>query len=324
MKYLRTLVLSGLAAAALLAAGIPCHAQFGGATVTVQMVDAVDSSRDPIGKTYRATVVRAINPGQNVTIANGSAAVVVLSSASTLTLTSLVVNGQPTMVNGSVAGVASAAQNTLQKIGLGGMNPFGGGKAKKMVYAAGGNVNFLLSSSLVPKATTAGAAAPAAAPAATPAAASAMAPAPAAATPATAGGPAAATPVAASGGYLTFYTRLYTPNGCSHNGNLAVCSFTVVNRGNDATINAGGGPYGELGNLQFIDDAHVPHGPQGKYFIDKYGTRQGSMVLAAGQTATFLVEFPNVNPAVTSGDFQFGTQFLSGISVQGPPTASAK
>jgi hypothetical protein len=88
MKYLRTL-LSGLAAVTLLTVGVPCHAQFGGATVTVQMVDAVDSSRDPVGKTYRATVVRALNPGQNVTIASGSAAVVVLSNASTLTLTSL-------------------------------------------------------------------------------------------------------------------------------------------------------------------------------------------------------------------------------------------
>jgi hypothetical protein len=205
-------------------------------------------------------------------------------------------------------------------MGLGGMNPFGG-KAKKLAYAAGSNVNFLLTSSLTKPAAATAAPAAAGAPMAAPAAAPA---APVAAQPA-AGGPAAATPVAASsGGYLTFYTRLYTPNGCSHNGNLAVCSFTVVNRGNDATINAGGGPYGELGNLQFIDDAHVPHGPQGKYFIDKYGTRQGSMVLAAGQTATFLVEFPNVNPAVTSGDFQFGTQFLTGITVQGPPTQSAK
>jgi hypothetical protein len=72
-----------------------------------------------------------------------------------------------------------------------------------------------------------------------------------------------------------------------------------------------------LGNIQFVDDAHVPHAPQAKYFIDKYGTRQGSFVLAGGQTGTFVVEFANVNPQVTTGDFKLGDQFITGVSVQG-------
>jgi hypothetical protein len=321
LKYFGVL-LAGLVAVAGLTASVPCQAQFSSPTmITVQMIDPVDSSRDQPGKTYRATVTSAANPGQGVTIANGSQATLTLTSASSLNLTSLVVNGQPTTVSGSIVGVASVTDKMSQY----GLPSFK--KPTRIVQTAGSTVRFSLSQPLTNNAVVrasqttpvSNSAAPAATPAATPAST-----APAGTTPAAT--PAASTTTGAtySGGYITYGTRLYTPTNCSHNGDLAVCAFSVINRGNDVTVAAGGGGGGELANIQFIDDAHVPHGPAGKYFIDKYGTRQANMVLTSGQNATFYVEFPNVNPGVQRGDFQFGNQHLTGIPVQGAPTQSAQ
>jgi hypothetical protein len=303
------------------------HAQAAGGetVVAVTMTDGVDSTHDPVGRQYRASVARAVKAG-NTTIPQGSAAVVTLqrsqSGTPMLQLTALVVNGQTLQVSGMQAGASAtvaSVQDKINSLGIPGLSlhkskPNQPASNAKVAVPAGNSVNFVVSQNSLASAQP-NTAQPNIAQAST----AQSNPNPAV------GGPVAQpaqalspTPQAApSGGYLTFATRLYTPNGCTHNGTIAICSFSVVNRGNDVTLYAGGGGAGELGNLQFVDDAHVPHGPQAKYFIDKYGTRQGSFVLGSGQTGNFVVEFANVNPLVTTGDFKLGDQFLSGISVQG-------
>jgi hypothetical protein len=87
-----------------------------GSTVVVKMIDAVDSSSDPAGKQYRATVTEPVNAGNNVIIGQGSVATVTLArngSGWVAQLTSLVINGQSVAVTTSSAPVTSAAQNAV-------------------------------------------------------------------------------------------------------------------------------------------------------------------------------------------------------------------
>jgi hypothetical protein len=87
-----------------------------GSTVVVKMIDAVDSSSDPAGKQYRATVTEPVNAGNNVIIGQGSAATVTLArngSGWVAQLTSLVINGQSVAVTSGSAPVTSAAQNAV-------------------------------------------------------------------------------------------------------------------------------------------------------------------------------------------------------------------
>ena len=111
-------------------------------------------------------------------------------------------------------------------------------------------------------------------------------------------------------GTLTWATRVYTSTGCTHNGNSAVCTFTFVNQGNEANLAAGG----ELAGIQLVDDAHVPHRGNGAHFMDKYGTQQPRLIVAPGDSGTYVVVFPNVNPGVSSAEFHLRTQIVGGVS----------
>src|SRR5258708_32650689 len=86
-------------------------------TIAVKMIDLVDSTRDPAGKQYRAGLIRAVNIGNGIIIAQGSAATVVLiknGSGWSVQLSSLVIKDQVTTVTsnpGTVIG--AAAQNNV-------------------------------------------------------------------------------------------------------------------------------------------------------------------------------------------------------------------
>jgi hypothetical protein len=90
-----------------------------GTSVEVAMIDAVDSSRDPAGKQYRATATKAVNASNNVTIPQGAAATVTLvrNGASWVAqLSSLMINGQPVTVASNSAALTSTAQNTASTV----------------------------------------------------------------------------------------------------------------------------------------------------------------------------------------------------------------
>jgi hypothetical protein len=74
------------------------------------MIDLVDSSRDPAGKQYRAGLIRPVNIGNGIIIAQGSAATVVLvknGSGWNVQLSPLVIKGQPLVIKGQVTTVTS-------------------------------------------------------------------------------------------------------------------------------------------------------------------------------------------------------------------------
>lgn len=123
----------------------------------------------------------------------------------------------------------------------------------------------------------------------------------------------AAAPAAVGTGTLSFGNRVYSAAGCAHNGNRVQCTFTFVNQGNDATLRAGNA--GELAGVQLVDDAHVPHKWDGAYFLDKYGSQQPSLFVQKGDSGTYLVDFANVDPRVTSAEFHLRTQVIGGVSV---------
>jgi hypothetical protein len=81
-------------------------------TIAVKMVDLVDSSRDPAGKQYRAGLVRPVNIGNGVIIAQGSAATVTLvrnGSGWNVQLSSLVIKDHVTTVTSNAGTVIGAA-----------------------------------------------------------------------------------------------------------------------------------------------------------------------------------------------------------------------
>jgi len=93
------------------------HAQApaAGASVAVRTIDPIDSSKDPAGKQYRASVTNAVDAGNGVTIPQGSVAAVTLThsgdgSGWTTQLVSVTINGQPVAVTGGSASVAAGAQ----------------------------------------------------------------------------------------------------------------------------------------------------------------------------------------------------------------------
>jgi hypothetical protein len=94
------------------------HAQApaAGATIAVKMIDTVDSSKDPAGKQYRASVTKTVDAGNGVTIPQGTVAAVTLvnsgnGSGWTTQLVSVTVNGQPVAVSSGSASVTTAAQS---------------------------------------------------------------------------------------------------------------------------------------------------------------------------------------------------------------------
>ncbi|MGB6721624.1 MAG: hypothetical protein WBE72_12570 [Terracidiphilus sp.] len=137
-------------------------------------------------------------------------------------------------------------------------------------------------------------------------------------TPRTAQTPASASSGTAGTGTLAWQTRVYTSTGCTHNGNSAVCTFTFVNQGNEATIAAGP----EMSGIQLVDDAHVPHRANAAHFMDKYGEQQPRLLVQQGDTGTYVLVFPNVNPAVASGEFHLRQQIVGGISFSAAGTTS--
>jgi hypothetical protein len=79
------------------------------------MIDAVDSASDPAGKQYRASVTKAVDAGNGLTIAQGAAATVTLANSGngsgwTTQLVSVTVNGQPVAVTSGPASVTAGAQ----------------------------------------------------------------------------------------------------------------------------------------------------------------------------------------------------------------------
>jgi len=122
-------------------------------------------------------------------------------------------------------------------------------------------------------------------------------------------------------GTLAWGTRVYSSTGCVHNGNSAVCTFSFVNQGNEATLAAGGA--GELSGIQLVDDAHVPHRWNSAYFMDKYGAQQQRLIVEPGDTGTYVVQFPNVNPKVAGAEFHLRQQIIGGITVGAAPSNTA-
>jgi len=114
-------------------------------------------------------------------------------------------------------------------------------------------------------------------------------------------------------GELDFGTRQYYPQGCTHNGNTAVCTFVFVQQAQTQPIHVGWN--GELAGIQFVDDSHVPHNPSAAYFVDNYGARQNNMTVNRGDQGTMMVEFSQVDPQVQSGTFTIGQQVIGGIPV---------
>jgi hypothetical protein len=114
-------------------------------------------------------------------------------------------------------------------------------------------------------------------------------------------------------GELDFGTRQYYPQGCTHSGNTAVCTFVFVQQGQSTPIHVGWN--GELSGVQFVDDSHVPHNPSAAYFVDNYGGRQNNMTVNRGDQGTMMVEFAQVDPQVQSGSFTMGQQVIGGIPV---------
>ena len=97
-----------------LAAARACAQAPASASVAVRMIDSIDSSKDPAGKQYRASVTKAVDTGNGVMIPQGApAAVALVNSGSgwTTQLVAVTVNGQPVAVSSSAASVTAPAQS---------------------------------------------------------------------------------------------------------------------------------------------------------------------------------------------------------------------
>jgi len=102
-----------------------------GASISVRMIDGIDSSTDPAGKQYRASVAKPVDAGNGVIIPEGAEAAVTLANSGngsgwTTQLVSVTVNGQPVAVTAGAASVTSAAQSAAAAA-LGSMNSALGG-----------------------------------------------------------------------------------------------------------------------------------------------------------------------------------------------------
>lgn len=148
-----------------------------GTSVVVRMMDAVDSVNDPSGKQYRASVTKAVDAGNGVTILRGALAVVSLvnsgnGSGWTAQLVSVTINGQPIAVASSSASVTSAAQSAASNAASSILNRFGHhgsvpsevtavAMGQRVVLPLGTTLTFVLSQ---PPTTNAAASAPVAQP----------------------------------------------------------------------------------------------------------------------------------------------------------------
>jgi hypothetical protein len=91
------------------------HAQAAGPSISIRLLDAIDSSRDPAGRQYRASVAKAVDTANGAMIPQGAPAAVSLAgngaSGWTTQLVSVTVNGQQVAVSSGPAIVTSAAQS---------------------------------------------------------------------------------------------------------------------------------------------------------------------------------------------------------------------
>jgi hypothetical protein len=106
--------------AASIASTLSLHAQApaAGTTVAVKMIDTVNSASDPAGRQYRALVARAVDAGNGVSIAQGAAATVTLTSSGsgyTAQLSSITINGRQVAVASNSATVSAVAQVAQEK-----------------------------------------------------------------------------------------------------------------------------------------------------------------------------------------------------------------
>jgi hypothetical protein len=91
-----------------------------GTPVSVRMVDAVNSAKDPAGKQYRASVTTAVDFGNGVTIPQGAVASVSLANSGngsgfTTQLVSVAINGRPVAVASSSASVTGTSTDIAVK-----------------------------------------------------------------------------------------------------------------------------------------------------------------------------------------------------------------
>ena len=131
--------------------------------------------------------------------------------------------------------------------------------------------------------------------------------------------PAATTGTPVGSGTLEAAQREYTPQSCTHNGNTAVCTFAVVNRGNPLTLHAWPG---DLRTLQLVDASHVPHSPNRAYFVDASGTHQTQLLLQQSDQGSIVVEFPNVDSNSTASEFHLHSQIVGGVKFGGTAAAT--
>ncbi|HEY5054563.1 MAG TPA: hypothetical protein VII58_00285 [Acidobacteriaceae bacterium] len=92
---------------------LPAQAPAAGAAVAVRMMEAIDSSKDPAGKQYRASVTKAVDAGNGLMIPQGAVAAVTLAKGGTgwtTQLASVTVNGQSVAVASGPASVTSNLQ----------------------------------------------------------------------------------------------------------------------------------------------------------------------------------------------------------------------
>ncbi len=152
-------------------------------------------------------------------------------------------------------------------------------------------------------------------------------PAPRAAPPANAAPTANTQASSYGGGTLSLANGNYqfAPEGCTHNGNRAICNFYVTYSGAaSGNVNAWAGYYGQWTmNVQLVDNLHVPHGPDTAYFIDASGTHQPVLFLQRGTQVWVSVEFPNVDGSVTNGEFHMGNQIVGGVPISQPNAQGA-
>ncbi len=112
----------------------------------------------------------------------------------------------------------------------------------------------------------------------------------------------------------------FAPQGCTHNGNRAVCNFYVTYSGAAAgNVNAWANYWNQWTmNVQLIDNLHVPHGPDTAYFIDGSGAHQPVLFLQQGTQVWVAVEFPNVDSSVSTGEFHMNNQVVGGVQISQP------
>jgi hypothetical protein len=150
---MRHIYISGpLVLSTLLLASSPLHAQApaAGTSVSVKMIDTVNSSSDPAGKQYRASVTKAVTDPNGIAIAQGTPATVTLTrngSDYATQLSSIIINGQVIPVTSNSATISPVAQyaqrNAASAVGsvLGSLGHHASAPASVAAAAAGQQVS---------------------------------------------------------------------------------------------------------------------------------------------------------------------------------------